>query len=68
MWSPGRLVHDIVANCALARLLALIGLEALLGLNGRPPESIWPREADTLAESGPFPSDPLAAPRSSRPS
>jgi hypothetical protein len=38
MW---RLILDIAAICALAWLLARVGLQALLGLSGRP-LTIWP--------------------------
>ena len=61
MWNPRRLVLNIEAICGLAWLLALVGLQALLGLNGRPPETVWPREADTHV-SEPSPSDPLSVP------
>ena len=57
MWNPQRLVLHIEAICALAWLLALVGLEALLGLNKRPPVIVRWREADTLAESEPSPSE-----------
>jgi hypothetical protein len=61
MWNLRRLVLNIEAICALAWLLALVGIEALLGLNGRPPETLWPREADTQV-SDQSPSDPLSVP------
>jgi hypothetical protein len=57
MWNPRRLVLNVEAIGALAWLLAIVGLQALLGLNGRPPVTVWPREADTLAEGEPTPSD-----------
>jgi hypothetical protein len=41
----------IQAVCALAWLLALVGLEALLGLNRRPPVIVRPRKEDAPAES-----------------
>ena len=61
MWTPRKLVLNVEAFCALAWLLALVGFEALLGLNGRAPEIVWPREADTQV-SEPSPSDPLSVP------
>jgi hypothetical protein len=54
MWSPRRLVRNVEAICALAWLLALVGFEALLGLNRRPPVTVWPRKPDALAERESF--------------
>jgi hypothetical protein len=62
MWNPRRLVLNIEAIGALAWLLTLVGFEALLGLNGRLPQTVWPREADTQVQSEPSPSDPLSVP------
>jgi hypothetical protein len=43
MWNPRRLVLNIKAICALAWLLGLVGLQALLRLNRRPPVIILPQ-------------------------
>jgi hypothetical protein len=61
MWNPRRLVLNIEAICALTWLLALVGFEALLGLNGRAPEIVWQREADAQL-SEPSPSDLASVP------
>jgi hypothetical protein len=66
MWNPRRLVLNIEAICGLAWLLALVGLQALLGLNGRLPVTVLPREPDTVAESEPSTSDPPASIRPCR--
>jgi hypothetical protein len=63
MWNPRRLGLNIEAICGLVWLLAVVGLQALLGRNGRPPETMWPKEADTFAGSKSSSSDPLPAPR-----
>jgi hypothetical protein len=59
MRSPRRLVLNIEAICALAWLLALVGFEALLGLNGRPPVTVLPREASTAPRASSPPPTPF---------
>ena len=46
-----RLSLYIQAVCALAWLLAFVSIEALLGLNRRPPVIIRPRKDDLPGES-----------------
>ncbi len=51
MRSLRRLSLYIQAVCALAWLLAFVGIEALLGLNRHPPVIVRPREEDLPAGS-----------------